>query len=81
MKIKILQRRLGVLKKRQTEYYGICTSIRVWYTDECEVEFGIVEPSWIENPLDAGTYKVLSDGHKVIIDKKQYSRDLDITKC
>ena len=35
-----------------------------------EVEFGIVEPSWIEKPLDAGTKKVLGDGYQVIMDKK-----------
>lgn len=49
--------------KKQTEYYGMCTSICVWYKNGQEVEFGIVDPSWIEEPLDAGTKKVLSDGY------------------
>lgn len=62
----------GEVYKQQTEYYGACTSIRVWYKDGKEVEFGIVEPSWCSTPLDTGTYQVLSDGYKVIIDKKQY---------
>ena len=53
----------GKVNKQQTEYYGACTSIRVWYKDGKEVEFGIVDPSWISIPLDAGTYKVLSDGY------------------
>lgn len=68
----------GKVSKQQIEYYGACTSIRVWYKDEQEVEFGIVEPSWISIPLDTGTYKVLSDGYKVIIDKKQYFKDLKL---
>ena len=46
--------------------------------DGKEVEFGIVEPSWIKRPLDRGTYKVLKDGFKVIIDKKEYFKNLNI---
>lgn len=62
----------GEVAKKQTEYYGACTSIRVWYKNGQEVEFGIVEPSWIEKPLDIGTNKVLSDSYKIVIDKKDY---------
>lgn len=68
----------GEISQKQTEYYGACTSIRVWYKNGQEVEFGIVEPSWISIPLDAGTYKVLADGYKIIIDKKRYFEDLKL---
>lgn len=68
----------GNVIKSQIEYYGACTSIRVYYMDGKEVEFGIVEPSWIKRPLDRGTYKVLKDGFKVIIDKKEYFKNLNI---
>lgn len=68
----------GEIMKRQTEYYGACTSIRVWYRDGKEVEFGIVEPSWIATPLDRGTYRVLSDGFQIITDKNQYFKDLKL---
>mgnify|MGYP001780637230 CR=1 FL=1 len=68
----------GTFEKMQTEHYGACTSIRVWYKDGLEVEFGIVEPSWISVPLDSGTHKVLSDGYKVIVDKKQYFQNLKL---
>ena len=68
----------GDVNKSQIEYYGACTSIRVWYKDEKEVEFGIVNPTWIEKPLDEGSNKVLSDGFKVIIDKNDYFKDLTI---
>ena len=44
--------------RQQTEYYGACTSIRVWYKDGKEVEFGIVELSWISMLLDVWTYQV-----------------------
>ena len=68
----------GEIDKKRTEYYGACTSIRVWYKDGKEVEFGIVEPSWISTPLDAGTHQVLSDGYKIIIDKKGYFENLQL---
>lgn len=67
----------GEIDKKQIEYYGACTSIRVWYKNGLEVEFGIVEPSWVSIPLDNGTYKVLCDGYKVIIDKKKYFQNLE----
>lgn len=70
--------KFGEVYKQQTEYYGTCTSIRVWYKDGKEVEFGIVEPSWLTMPLDTGTYQVLSDGYKLIIDKKQYFGNLKL---
>ena len=68
--------KFGKVNKKQIEYYGACTSIRVWYEDGKEIEFGIVEPSWIEKPLDIGTKKVLSDGYQVIVDKKRYFEDI-----
>ena len=66
----------GEVKKKQIEYYGACTSIRVWYKDGQEVEFGIVIPSWMDKPLDEGTRKVLSNGYRVLEDKEKYFEDL-----
>ena len=60
----------GSVLKKQTEYYGACTSVRVWYKSGMEVEFGLVSPSWISLPLDSGTCKVLSGGYLVVADKK-----------
>ena len=68
----------GEVYKQQTEYYGACTSISAWYSDGKEVEFGIVEPSWVTTPLDTGTYQVLSDGYKLIVDKKRYFENLEL---
>lgn len=68
----------GKITKRQTEYYGACTSVRVWYQSGMEVEFGLVKPSWIDVPLDPGTYQVLSDGYKVVLDKKSYFLNLKL---
>ena len=68
----------GFVDKSQIEYYGACTSIRVYYKYGMEVEFGFVNKSWIEEPLDKGTKKVLTDGYKVIIDKKEYFENISI---
>ena len=69
----------GDFHKKQTEFYGACTSIRVWYKNGLEVEFGLVYPSWIDTPLDAGTRTVLCDGYRVIVDKKGYFTDLKLS--
>lgn len=68
----------GDVEDKQTEYYGACTSIRVWYKNGMEVEFGIVEPSWIAVPLDSGTHKVLRDGYRIILDKKDSFLNLNL---
>lgn len=62
------------------KYYRACTSIRVWYQDENEIAFWIVDPSWISLPFDSGTRKVLTEGYKIIIDKKHYCQNLPLKK-
>lgn len=52
----------GIVCNSKIECYRACTSIRVWYQDENEIEFGIVDPSWISLTLDSGTRKVLTEG-------------------
>lgn len=61
--------RFGNAVKRQIEEYGACTSVRVWYEDGPEVEFGLVLPSWAAAPLDPGTARVLRDGYRVLSDR------------
>lgn len=68
----------GIVINSKIEYYRACTSIQVWYQDENEIEFEIVDPSWISLPLDSGTRKVLTGGYKIIIDKKHYCQNLPL---
>ncbi len=56
----------GLVTKQQTEYYGRVTSLRVWYADGPEVEFGLTTPQWAGLPLDQGTRRVIQDGMRVI---------------
>jgi predicted nucleotidyltransferase len=58
----------GVTSKR-VEYYGMVTSLRVWYNDGREVEYGITTPRWAAEPLDEGTRRVTRDGMRVIFER------------
>lgn len=58
----------GNVKKYQREYYGRVTSIRVWYDNDHEIEFGFTEENWAETPMDQGTQKVVKDGIDILYD-------------
>lgn len=60
----------GLVKNYVIEYWGACTSIRVWFEEGEEVEFGLVKPSWYSIPLDAGTRRILEDGYRILVDKQ-----------
>lgn len=67
----------GKVREFKKEDWGRVTSIRVWYANSgLEVEFGITTSIWIEKPLDNGTFRVLSDGYKVIVDKEDYFKGI-----
>ncbi|WP_129724986.1 nucleotidyltransferase domain-containing protein [Xylanivirga thermophila] len=61
----------GLINRSDIEFYGECTSIRIWYKSGLEVEFGMVPLSWIDLPLDFETERVLSYGYKILVDKKR----------
>jgi 3-methyladenine DNA glycosylase AlkD len=56
--------------RQQAEDYGKVTSLRVWYRDGPEVEFGLTMPDWAAQPLDAGTDQVLMEGVKVLYERR-----------
>jgi len=59
----------GDIMEQQVESYGKVTSIRVWYFDNLEVEYGITGEDWISLPLDAGTRQVIQDGMEVVFER------------
>jgi len=61
--------RCGLVEKHQTEDYGRLTSIRVWYQNGVEVEYGITTPCWAATPLDAGTQEVIQGGMIVLFER------------
>jgi predicted nucleotidyltransferase len=63
-------RQFGSVERQQVEYYGLVTSLRVWYADGREVEYGITTRHWAAVPLDEGTQQVINDGMKVLFERE-----------
>jgi predicted nucleotidyltransferase len=61
--------RFGTIEKHQLEDYGLVTSVRVWYTDGREIEYGITDQRWAAHPLDEGTRRVITDGMRVLFER------------
>lgn len=61
--------RFGAVEKQQIEDYGKLTSLRVWYQNGPEVEYGLTTPAWAAAPLDEGTRRVISDGMLVLFER------------
>jgi predicted nucleotidyltransferase len=64
----------GTPLRQQVEDYGRLTSLRVWYRDGLEVEYGLTDPGWAAQPLDEGMDRVLMDGVKVLYERKPLLR-------
>ena len=62
-------KRFGVVEKRQNEDYGKLTSLRIWYQNGPEVEYGITTPDWASMPLDPGTRDVIRGGMVVLFER------------
>jgi predicted nucleotidyltransferase len=62
-------KQFGQVEKYQIEDYGKLTSLRVWYLDGTEVEYGLTTLDWAALPLDEGTQQVISDGMLVLLEQ------------
>ncbi len=59
----------GAIDRQQIEDYGRLTSLRVWYQNGREVEYGFTAPDWAAPPLDAGTQRVIREGMIVLFER------------
>lgn len=59
----------GIVRHARTESYGPLTSVRVWYDDGLEAEYGFTDVRWIATPLDEGTRQVVSQGLRVLFER------------
>lgn len=50
----------------EKEYWGKVTSLRVWYAQGLEIEFGITNDEWGSDPTDRGDGQVIRDGLLVL---------------
>jgi predicted nucleotidyltransferase len=62
-------KQFGAVEKHQIENYGKLTSLRVWYQNGIEAEYGFTAPDWAEIPLDAGTQEVIHGGMSVLFER------------
>jgi predicted nucleotidyltransferase len=62
-------RRFGAVEKQQVEDYGLLTSLRVWYRDGPEIEYGLTDKRWAALPLDEGTRQVIAGGMQVLFER------------
>ncbi len=61
--------KLGKVVGRKDEDWGEVKAVRTFYLDGLEVEFNFALVSWATaRPIDPGTYRVVSDGSKIIYD-------------
>ena len=60
----------GLVKSYAVEDWGLVTSLRVYYENGLEVEYGVTSSEWVNIPIDAGTRKVISDGMQILVDKR-----------
>ena len=51
------------------EDYGKLTSVRMFYEEGPEVEFGFTHLDWLARPLDLGTVGVLRNGFQIVYDR------------
>lgn len=61
--------RFGTVEKQQVEDYGLLISIRVWYADGREIEYGITDEQWAAAPVDEGTRQVMADGMQILFER------------
>jgi predicted nucleotidyltransferase len=59
-----------LVKSYEVEDWGLVTSLRVYYEDGLEIEFGLTSSEWVNLPIDEGTGKVISDGMQILLDKE-----------
>lgn len=63
----------GTPKRIAVEDWGKVQSIRVFYNDGLEVEFGITIREWLTPTVDEGTLKVIKDGIHFVYEKEASS--------
>lgn len=61
--------RFGQVEQQQVEEYGLVISLRVWYREGPEVEYGLTDERWAALPLDEGTCRVMEDGIRILFER------------
>ena len=59
----------GTPVRQAVEEWGKVTSLRVWYADGTEVEYGLAPANWAADPADQGDAQVVSGGIRILFDR------------
>ena len=59
----------GLINSYIVEDWGLVTSLRVYYKNGLEVEYGLTSSEWVREPIDEGTRRVIIEGLKILLDK------------
>lgn len=55
---------------KEIEEYGKLTSLRVWYENGLEIEYGFTTPDWAMIPPDEVTRQIIDNGLRVLFEKE-----------
>ena len=65
------------IEKWKDEEYGLVWSRHIYFKDEIEIEFSFGLTSWaFTEPIDRGTFRVVSDGFCILYDPKNLMNKL-----
>ena len=67
----------GQIARTEHEDWGALQSLRTYYQDGLEIEFGLALPSWAAIPVDSGTREVVLDGMRILYDPSGLLRALE----
>ena len=57
--------------EHRLEHWGpFVTSLKIFYSNELEVEYSVATKAWVMEPLDQGTKNVAENGFKILLDKE-----------
>src|SRR5579862_9932953 len=62
--------RFGAIARKRLEVHGKVISLRVWYSEGPEVEYGFTDETWPAVPLDEGTNKIISGGMRILTERR-----------
>jgi predicted nucleotidyltransferase len=65
----------GEVLRTQIEDWGRVRSLRVWYAGGPEVEFGMTDPGWGDDPGDFATQAVIQNGFRMLYTRDQAPND------
>lgn len=60
--------KFGPTKGHRLEDWGLIQSLRVFFENGLEVEFGFGDRKWVAIPTDSGTRNVISQGFRILFD-------------